>query len=657
MNKKPAILIGLLIIALLAMPITRSLVNLYRTSVKPYALCTITSIEPNWNYAGVTRIEMEIRYYNVNRYSHYKVGEDGVSSNAKSVSGTGEFGKLFHKTLTLFSTDWHCYNGFYELSNLSFTDWRNPTSLLEVGKTYKITPESPLLIAREIRKDGVLDYHWLSVFNDQDEPDALKLAEQAKLGHSAYAEAEIRYWPTHVAYDQESNQIRSQFAWIGSKPEINVVARQLNPQFCWVEDSKIISKPIQIDFSGALSDGTQTGDLIISLPEIPETAPEDVWLRMTLSMGSDAHRPVEIPVRRRTFYGEDEYPLGTRMVWRSTRPQTDWPQWDMHDFLINQRQGNIIAYGENIYSLDPLTGARTELWVAPSDCYNCIISPDGKYLALLVNGLNVLDLTTGKIIATEEINGNQNLTCIAPSETFSYQVIFDREMQQLFFYPPDTDYQSPPPQIDGISMRREDIYGHILLPNQHLYLTLHKNGTIYAYDTATGEPLWQTIQERRQYQPIMQLSPDGKSVWLNTSTGWEQWLMDTGEKGDSININIPFIENITGSIDHPESKMSAPCNWVWTENGKIIAAEIAGLTAYESGIYIINRENSFTAEQRIMNSFRDPDGHGIVGLIPPIGFIGDNLLIVKRIIRPELAEGEKELIELICIDLREVPKI
>lgn len=68
MHKKPIIWIGLLIlIALLGRPITRLLVNLYRTSVKPHALCTITSIEPNWNYAGVTRIEMEIRTYNVNR--------------------------------------------------------------------------------------------------------------------------------------------------------------------------------------------------------------------------------------------------------------------------------------------------------------------------------------------------------------------------------------------------------------------------------------------------------------------------------------------------------------------------------------------------------------------------------------------------------------
>lgn len=592
------------------------------------------------------------------------MGEDAVSANTRSVSGTGEFGKLYLKTLILFSPSGHCYNGFYELSNLSFTDWRNPTSLLEVGKTYKITPESPLLIAREIREDGVLDYHWLSVFNDQEEPDALKLAEQAKLGHSLYSDAETRYWPTHVAYDQESNQIRSQFAWIGARPEINVVSRQLNPQFCWVEDSKIISEPIQIDFSGTLSDETQTGEITISLPEIPETAPEDVWLRMNFSMGSDAHRPVEIPVRRRIFYGQDNYPLGTRMVWRSTRPQTDSQYklpWDMHDFLINHRQGNIIAYGHNIYSLDPLTGARTELWTAPethetSDCDVCKISPDGKYLAFLVSGLNVLDLTTGEIIATAEINRNQNLTCIAPSETFAYQVIFDWKMQQLFFYPPDTDYQSPPPQIDGISIRREDTYGQILLPDQHRYVTLHKNGTIYAYDTATGEPLWQTIQERRRYQPIMKQSPDGKSLWLSTSTGWEQWLTDTGEKGDSININIPFIENTAGLIDRPASKVSAPGRWAWTESGKIIAAEISGLSRYACGVYVINRENSFTAEQRILKSFRHPDGHRIIGLRPPIGFIGDNLLIIKRV-RPKLTKREEETIELLCIDLREVPKI
>ncbi|MBN2684368.1 MAG: hypothetical protein JXR40_03745 [Pontiellaceae bacterium] len=376
----------------------------------PYALCTITAIEPDlgWN---MIRVKMEIEAYNITSWGNYTLFEDGTPLKIK----TGTFGPenesyaLGEMINIVFEIrfdedggmyvnemlDSLFYQGFYGFPDQFSCDWRNPTTLLEVGKTYKVVPGKPLLMSRSIEQDGTFHYSWFSVFAEtspQREMELHSLDEQVLLGYATSTKPESRYWLTHLAYGAEPNRVRTRFVWLDQKPSLDGVSKRMNPQYCWVEDSNIISKSIHVETSGAFSNGTQMADMTIALPEIPDDAPDDVWLRMNFSQGSDDHRLVEVPVRRRTFYGEDEYPLGTCMVWRKGQPYKDLVNGtllpSMDGFQVAPSVGGLLVYGENIYKLDAKTGASTELWRAPATdelktCSACNVSPDGKYLAFI----------------------------------------------------------------------------------------------------------------------------------------------------------------------------------------------------------------------------------------------------------------------------------
>lgn len=682
--------IGLLVaipVVCLSLYIKHKVLLARQAATPPHLLITVKAIEPDFRLNSNTiYVDVEIKIFNIDSWQYYRVREDGNPTetiNWQTHLHPHGYGETIHQKLRIhingpaledFTTT-QVYYGFYRLPDQPARDWRNPTTLLEVGKTYKVTPEKPLLIARSIENNGSLHYSWLEVF-DSTSPHTQPiyyLDEQAKLGYATAVEPKPRYWLTHMAYDEEPNRVRTRFAWIGPKPDLNDVSARLDPQYCWIEDSEIVSESIQVETSGAFSNGTQTADMTILLPEIPANSPEDVWLKMNFSQGSDDHRPVEIPVRRRTFYGDNEYPLGTRVVWRRNQPYAD-PVNDitlpnMNNYLPTPQIGGLLIYGTSIYKLDVETGASTELWTAPSKepsetCSTCNVSPDGKYLAFVfADKLQTMALSTREMIETTPINEQQDTTEMDSSDACIYKVIYNSRKQSITFRLPQEENLAN--QLSAIQHFHDSstypsaIQSQTVSPDQKTLVSLYDCGHMIAYDINTGNELWQTTREHPDELRI-EFSSDGGKIWIqNRWSAWGQLSVKTGEPPlTETSLNIPYINKLTRTYPN----RVYPYSWTWSGEKNLFAASIfSSDIAFPGGssICIFDTQNKdlFNAKQFVLRYLPDPIwSYRHSSMMEPLCFIGDNLLLVKCK-RTLLNEDWEGLTELLCIDLREVPEI
>jgi hypothetical protein len=587
--------------------------------IEPHAVFTVLSAAPAVTHEGLD-VHLRIEYHGVRSWV-VRPGDAGGGLGDGRWIGWGELpetatSSVQERTVTLYNRNpdrddrWgKNYVTMATGTDHETLDWRSDQLLVELGKPYTVKVGERLLLGRRIAPDdGTVAYWRLMVQEGPLSPRADAIAKPPPEIPRA------TYWPVRATFDGDKT-IHVELAGTGGVwPEHEELAQQLAPRYRLVEEQRVREIPakVEISYDRNQSRWCSVRPVKIVLADTP-TDPQDLFFACDLSEESLSHPALEVPIRRRRFYG-DVYPLGVVAV---TRGSIVGPNelFDMRSYRIWPGTGAIIGYGRDIYRIDPTSLERALLWRCPKPNTRveaCAGTPDGRILVFSSgSAINQLDVATGKIVATsvwrkESWSAHlRSLQVGAQGKRFcavsSVEEHHENQVQVSLVGIPDGNAQSVLVRHDHQTPNRKTVTKGVfprrcaLTPDLAVALVSFDCGCIIAYDTKSGAVLWQTEEPSPRFVPAEGRLLQG-NVWICAGDRLCRRDARTGAELPAIPLEgwYPFgNEQGQAYIGH----------WVHDTGGGLLAATVGRGQRGDRNVVLFRGTDTLSAVQCIPNCF------------------------------------------------------